>query len=255
VYADTVVAKVRASNAVGWGSYSDPNSVGALVQTEPVTATTPTPTRGSRTDDTRVEVAWTAITLAAETGGSPITSYNLQWNTGDGSENFVDLVGQEYSEYTSSSYLLVAGVAAGTTYKFRLRAANKWGFGGFSAIAEIEASAAPGQVPPPTTEISGTNARISWTSPADYGNTISAYSILLLTSGGTYAEESVHCDGTQPSIVASLDCEIPLTVLRASPYDLVYADQVIAKVSATNDIGVGPVSDPAGDATIQTEPV
>lgn len=80
-------------------------------------------------------------------------------------------------------------MAAGTTYKFRLRAANKWGLGGFSPIAEIEASARPGQVPPPTTEISGTNARISWTSPADYGNAISAYTILLLTSLGTYAEE------------------------------------------------------------------
>lgn len=77
VYADLVVAKVRASNAIGWGPYSQPNSVGALVQTEPVTAATPTPARGSRTDDTRVEVVWTAITLAVETGGSPITSYNL----------------------------------------------------------------------------------------------------------------------------------------------------------------------------------
>jgi hypothetical protein len=56
----------------------------------------------------------------------------------------VDLVGQEYSEYTSTSYLLVAGVVAGTSYKFRLRAQNKWGFGGFAGYVEIEASAAPG---------------------------------------------------------------------------------------------------------------
>ena len=64
----------------------------------------------------------------------------------------------------------------------------------------------------------------------------------------------VHCDGTQASIVASLYCEVPLTVLRASPYDLNYAEQIIAKVSATNANGEGPVSDPAGVATIQTEP-
>lgn len=64
----------------------------------------------------------------------------------------------------------------------------------------------------------------------------------------------MHCDGTQASILTGLACEVPLTVLRASPYNLVYADLVIAKVSATNDVGEGPVSDPAGDATIQTEP-
>jgi hypothetical protein len=182
------------------------------------------PARGSRTDDTRVEITWTEITLAAETGGSAITSYNLQWNSGDGSEDFVDLVGQEYSEYTSTSYLLNSGVVAGTTYKFRLRAQNKWGFGGFSDIADIEASAAPGQVAAPTTEISGTNARISWTTPDEFGSSITTYTIEIMTTLGTYVEETAYCDGTQASIVSALYCEIPITVLRASPYDLVYAD-------------------------------
>jgi hypothetical protein len=76
-YGGLLVAKVRAKNSVGWGPYSDPNGVGAYVQTEPTTSTTPIPTRGSRTDDTRVEVTWTEITLPSETGGAPITSYNL----------------------------------------------------------------------------------------------------------------------------------------------------------------------------------
>lgn len=77
VYGDLTVAKVRAANSVGWGSYSNDNGVGASVETEPIQATTPVPTRGARTDDTRVEVEWTEITVASETGGSAITSYNL----------------------------------------------------------------------------------------------------------------------------------------------------------------------------------
>jgi antitoxin (DNA-binding transcriptional repressor) of toxin-antitoxin stability system len=162
-YGALVVAKLRARNAVGWGPYSPENSVGALVQTEPVAAATPAPTRGSRTDHTKVEVTWAAMTLPADTGGSAITSYNLQWNQGDGSSNFVDLAGQPGSDYLSTSYLLVAGVVEGRTYRFRLRARNKWGTGGFGAEVSIQASTTPGQVPaPPVTAIDGTNVKITW---------------------------------------------------------------------------------------------
>jgi hypothetical protein len=58
-----------------------------------VGASTPVPTRGSRTDATRVDVTWTAMTDTVALGGSPITSYNLQWNSGDGTNTFTDLVG------------------------------------------------------------------------------------------------------------------------------------------------------------------
>lgn len=99
-YAATVVAKLQARNAIAWGGWSTPNGGGARVQTEPVAASTPTPARGARTDHTRVEIQWQAMTLADDTGGAPIRSYNLQWNQGslqvDGitqSDNFVDLVG------------------------------------------------------------------------------------------------------------------------------------------------------------------
>ena len=79
-YGDLVVAVFRARNAIGWSAWSSVNGVGALVQTQPFTAFTPAPTRGARTDHTRVEVAWAAMTLPSETGGSPVTSYNLEWD-------------------------------------------------------------------------------------------------------------------------------------------------------------------------------
>jgi hypothetical protein len=154
----------------------------------------------------------------------------------------------------STEYLLASGVVAGTTYKFRMRAQNKWGFGGFNGVAEIEASAVPGPVDAPSSEISGTNALISWTAPEDYGSTITAYKVVLLTALSAYEEEVVYCDGTQSAIVAALQCEIPVTVLRASPYDLAYDELIVAKVSAINSNGEGPESTAAGSATIQTEP-
>ena len=41
------------------------------------------------------------------------------------------------------------------TYNFRLRAMNKWGFGGYSSIVPIQASKEPGQPLAPTIITSG----------------------------------------------------------------------------------------------------
>ena len=49
----------------------------------------------------------------------------------------------------------------------------------FSSLI-LKIYAAPGQVPAPTTEIFNSKyVRISWDSPSDNGNPISAYSVLI----------------------------------------------------------------------------
>ena len=54
------------------------------------------PIKGPATDQTQIEVVW-QILLGDDTGGSTITSYNLQWDT-DGTETqFVELVGESQS--------------------------------------------------------------------------------------------------------------------------------------------------------------
>jgi hypothetical protein len=222
VYADRVVARIRALNSVGWSPYSDANPDGALVQTEPRTASTPAPARGPRTDHTRVEVEWAPMASAAATGGSAITSYNLQWDRGDGTAAYVDLVGQAGSAYSSTSYLLVAGVVSGRTYQFRLRAQNKWGFGGYSAVVGIQASTTPGRASAPTTAISGSSVRITWSKPDEHGSAITAYRIVVQTATLDYLEDTDHCDGRLPEIVLARACEIPLATLRAAPFSLVF---------------------------------
>lgn len=41
-----------------------------------------TPTSGSSTDDTQIEINWSALTTDAQKGGSTITSYILEWDAG-----------------------------------------------------------------------------------------------------------------------------------------------------------------------------
>lgn len=52
------------------------------------------PMRGSLTDETQIEVTWTAIVANSQsTGGSPIDSYNLLWKVKDSYDDYKDLVG------------------------------------------------------------------------------------------------------------------------------------------------------------------
>jgi hypothetical protein len=254
-YAALVAAELRARNAVGWSAWSTVNAVGAQIQTEPLATATPSPARGARTDDTRLEVEWAAMTSASATGGSPITAYSLEWDRGDGTGGFEALTGAAGSPYLATRYLRSAGVVAGTTYRFRLRAWNKWGAGGYSPSVGIEASTIPSAMAAPATAMSGTRLRISWVAPAARGNAVSAYTILIGTSSGGWATEPTHCDGAAPEIVAAGWCDIPLPTLRAAPFGLAFDDLVVATVSASNGNGAGPVSPPnTAGARIQTEP-
>jgi hypothetical protein len=77
---DLIVAKVRAYNLRGWAaSYSTANTVGTLVETEPVAVSAPT--RASATTYNILNAQWTALTnyLAASSGGASaaISSYHM----------------------------------------------------------------------------------------------------------------------------------------------------------------------------------
>lgn len=49
----------------------------------------------------------------------------------------------EYSQYTGTSYIIGIGIQAGASYKFKVRAQNKWGWGPFSDEITIIASGPP----------------------------------------------------------------------------------------------------------------
>ena len=87
------------------------------------------PVRGSQTSTTQIEVSWLALT-PPDTGNQPVLSYNLQWDAGTG-DCTKDLIGDDVP-YSQLSYMVTQGITTDTTYCFRLRAKNIYGWGDFS---------------------------------------------------------------------------------------------------------------------------
>ena len=170
---------VRAHNVYGWSEYSRVNSDGGLILTRPAKMAAPT-LDSTTTKDTLV-VAWSEMALPYETGGSDITSYNLeQW---DGSA-WNEVVG----ETTDFLALMTSinSVSVGTNYQFRVRAKNLFGFGPYSDSATLTPVDVPNKMAAPTTSIVNTNVLVSWTAPTANGLAITKYEIKLLAVNGSY---------------------------------------------------------------------
>lgn len=136
---DTVIAfKVSATNARGQGAFSPANTAGVKAQTTPSTMATPT-TDPAITAEDKLYVAWAALGTAAETGGSAVTSYHLQWDQGN--STWSALLGSPAS--LATAHTLTTNVVAGTTYYFRVRAENIHGTGEWSPQAAVKAAQIP----------------------------------------------------------------------------------------------------------------
>jgi len=246
-----VQAKVRAHNAKGWGAYSEINTAGATVAVAP--AAMATPTEGAATSTTQVQANWAALTTAAQTGGSAITSYNLDWDQGTGT--WAEVVGVA-SAFTALTHTKTSGFTAGSTYKFRVRAKNIFGWGPYSGNLTVVPASVPATMAAVTVAVDNVYAKISWTQPAINGATITAYKIVIAQSDGTtYTESTTYCDGTDSGILAQKYCLVPMSALTASPYSLARGTLVKAKAQAQNSKGWSTLSaaNTAG-ASVQTPP-
>lgn len=215
------------------------------------------PYEGSNTHATQIETIWPALTATAETGGSAITSYGLEYTldpTGT-LDTWHELIG-ETTPSTVLSYIHT-GVTPGSSYYYRVKANNVFGWGPYSTTLTVVPSQVPDTMSAVTTAVDGTNVKISWSAPASNGAAITKYKIMILQSDGlTYTESSSSCDGSDPTIMSQLYCLVSIKdILRASPYSLAYGTLVIAKVQAYNTKGWSSLS-PANvaGATIETEP-
>jgi len=68
---------------------------------------TPTeaPTRGSLTNDNQLEVQWEFVTDLFKAGGSPVTSYSLYIDDGNGGD-FIEVDGDTKGLYTLNSIVI-----------------------------------------------------------------------------------------------------------------------------------------------------
>jgi hypothetical protein len=71
---------------------------------------------GSDTTTTQLAVDFVALTSGADTGGSTIDSYNLQWDQGTGA--WVDLFGEDGAYQLLTTYTVTSGVTGGSAYRF-----------------------------------------------------------------------------------------------------------------------------------------
>ena len=71
---------------------------------------------------------------------------------------------------TADSYFSsVSGLTSGHTYRFRYRAQNIHGWGPVSDEVQVTAVSYPSASNVPTTEVDGSNVRISWEKPYSGG--------------------------------------------------------------------------------------
>jgi hypothetical protein len=134
-----VKAVIKAQNINGWSSFSFPNSTGALVEYVP--AQMNTPTNGLTTNELQIQVNWAALT-GVNTGGSTITSYNLQYDSGSAGYVWTNVLGI-IPQFTGLTTVLSSNIVKGTTYQFRIRASNIHGWGPFSNVVSIKTATIP----------------------------------------------------------------------------------------------------------------
>ncbi len=153
------------------------------------------PTLGTDIDLYQLEVQWQALTGVA-TGGSAITSYNLQYDQGTGS--WLDVIGDDLDPSLDLS-TVIEFLQPATLYKFRIRAKNIYGRGPFSSEVTFQTSDVPLGTTSITMTIQNLNVKVAWDLPFANYLPIDAYRIYVRdTTGNSYNLEDTNCDGSKP---------------------------------------------------------
>jgi hypothetical protein len=104
----------------------------------------------------------------------------VQRNQGNstGSDSWTDIKGLATND-TATTITNSTGIVGGTTYKFRVRALNKHGWGPYSANATVRAANVPSAPAPGSVTTSNSTlwVVIKWTAPFNNGLTITSYKI------------------------------------------------------------------------------
>lgn len=87
------------------------------------------------TTNTQTKVTWTALTGSARGGKNVvITNYEVFWDDATDGATWTSLT------TTTDLFYLKTGLTGGVTYKFKVRAYNKYGEGPFTAEVAVQTS-------------------------------------------------------------------------------------------------------------------
>jgi hypothetical protein len=155
VFDQIVIVRASASSAVGFGTVSTTNTMGAKIKTTPLAITNLVVASQS---DRSITLRWDAM-LAPASGNSDVLGYNIFWDMGSGNAASVELANVSSSTYTTSQ------VVTGRIYQLKVRARNLYGYGPFSEIVPSSAISVPQKSSTPIVSKDPTNStrlKVSW---------------------------------------------------------------------------------------------
>jgi hypothetical protein len=215
------------------------------------------PVRGTYSGSTQVYVEFDAV---AGTNGSPITSYFVEIDDGNGGD-FTELQGYSLSSLDRTA-TKSTGVTTGLYYRVRYSARNIIGYGPVSPIAYILAADVPDTPFVSSTEdstmltadIVETNLVIVFTLPPNGGSPILQGQVVIYDAAGVandvvsstldgFSSDTHGCTLVEDSTAFdSRTCSIPMENLRiADPstndFDLAQGDPIVMRIRFENEIG------------------
>lgn len=165
----------------------------------------------------------------------------MQWDSGTAGLSWTDVT-LPVQSFNGTSTIAVDDVLQGESYQFQIRARNIYGFGPFSDVVTVVASAVPGEPDIALTTTQATGIVISFFAPDNNGATITGYTILFEGLDGKFYDNP-ECDATlTPGTNGYFSCTASFLSLRSAPFDLVYGSLVSVIVQSTNKIGTGEFS-------------
>jgi len=135
--------------------------------------------------------------FSVQAGGSEITSYNLEYNMGSGSQ-FYEVTGYTVEQLQTK---VTVSTLPGVTYSFRYRVKNIYGFShNFSPLVQIKSATAPEMPSNLVTSISSRNLLIKWTAESANYDPITMFEIEIQNSELEWIPETTTCEGADETI-------------------------------------------------------
>jgi hypothetical protein len=132
--------------------------------------------------------------FGAQTGGSVITSYYLEFDYLTNGVDWLELQG--FTTYTTALSLVKSGLQTNKLYQFRYKTRNIFGWSGWSPVGLIKTITVPSKMAKAVTSLLGDNVRVQWVQPYLGGNDLLLeYNIKLRGKDGKLYTQTTYCSG------------------------------------------------------------
>lgn len=214
------------------------------MQVSPPNAPDPLIVNYDETNESQISLVMTAFASIAETGGSEIISYSLEWDGGNPGTQFDSFIGEDTNNIQLA--FLKDSLTSGIGYNFRYRVKNLYGWSPYSSVLSQLAARQPDAPLAPKTLNTATSVTVSWEEPYNGASAITAYRVELATTINAIAFEleKTYCNAEFDStVIQNRSCSIPMSVFTEDPFSLFQGEEIIARVVAINSIRESDVSE------------